>query len=110
MQIGKLAELTGVSIRMLRHYESVGLLRPRRTASGYRRFTLEDIDTVKRILTLNRAGFTLPVVRSLLNCVESGTEPCEALKVKVREQLAQIDNQFEALRESRRLLNYLMTG
>lgn len=105
MQIGKLAVLTGVSIRMLRYYESAGLLHPSRTDAGYRSFSSEDVDIVRRILILNGAGFTLPVVRSLLNCVHAGISPCEELKAKVREQLTQIDRQFEALSESRNLLN-----
>ncbi|EAA6444366.1 TPA: MerR family transcriptional regulator [Salmonella enterica subsp. enterica serovar Liverpool] len=110
MQIGKLAMLTGVSIRMLRYYESAGLLHPARTDAGYRSFTPDDVDIVRRILILNGAGFTLPVVRRLLNCIQSGTEPCEELKIKVREQLAQIDRQFESLSESRKLLNQLIIG
>ncbi|ECF1703805.1 MerR family transcriptional regulator [Salmonella enterica subsp. enterica] len=110
MQIGKLAALTGVSIRMLRYYESAGLLHPARTEAGYRRFTSEDVNIVRRILILNGAGFTLPVVRSLLNCVHAGTSPCEELKAKVREQLMQIDRQFEALSESRKLLTQLVIG
>ena len=68
------------------------------------------MDIVRRILILNGAGFTLPVVRGLLNCVHEGTEPCEELKIKVREQLVQIDRQFEALSESRKLLNHLIIG
>ncbi|MBJ3674482.1 MerR family DNA-binding transcriptional regulator, partial [Salmonella enterica subsp. enterica serovar Braenderup] len=48
MQIGKLAALTGVSIRMLRYYESAGLLHPSRTDTGYRSFSSEDVDIVRR--------------------------------------------------------------
>ena len=108
MQIGKLAALTGVSIRMLRYYESAGLLHPVRTEAGYRRFMPEDVDIVRRILILNGAGFTLPVVCRLLNCIHSGTDPCEELKIKVREQLDLIECQFKTLHESRELLNKLL--
>lgn len=108
MQIGKLAAITGVSIRMLRYYEQAGLLQPARSQAGYRQFRAEDIDVVKRILILNRAGFTLPVVYGLLNCVQSGTVPCETLKIKIREQLALIKCQVENLNESSRLLNQLL--
>lgn len=108
MQIGKLAAVTGVSIRMLRYYERAGLLHPARTEAGYRRFTAEDIEVVKRILTLNRAGLTLSAVRGLLNCVRSGTAPCETLKIKIRDQLNQIERQIEALSESRKLLSQLL--
>lgn len=109
MQIGKLAALTGVSIRMLRYYESAGLLHPTRTEAGYRCFTREDVAVVKRILTLNQAGFTLPAIRGLLNCVGSETAPCETLKIRVREQLDEIDRRIETLYESRALLNQLLT-
>lgn len=110
MQIGKLAAMTGVSIRMLRYYESIGLLHPARTEAGYRRFTIDDIDVVKRILILNRAGFSLPAIHGLLNCVHAGTTPCETLKIKIREQLTRIERQVENLNESRKLLNQLLTN
>ncbi len=109
MQIGKLSERTGVSIRMLRYYESAGLLYPKRTEAGYRCFILEDVEVVGRILMLNRAGFTLPVIRGLLNCVRSNVTPCETLKIKIWAQLALVDRQVEALNESRELLNELLS-
>ncbi|MFT8211866.1 MAG: MerR family transcriptional regulator [Symbiopectobacterium sp.] len=74
MQIGKLAELTGVSIRMLHYYENVGLLHPTRTETGYRYFAPQDADVVRRIVMLNWAGFTLPVIASVLNCAR-GSHP-----------------------------------
>jgi DNA-binding transcriptional MerR regulator len=37
------ARLTGVTIKALRHYERRGLLSPRRTAAGHRRYTLQDL-------------------------------------------------------------------
>lgn len=108
MQIGKLSELTGVSIRMLRYYENSGLLHPTRTETGYRHFAAQDVDVVRRIVMLNRAGFTLPVIASVLNCVRAKVTPCETLKIKIREQLALIDRQVDALGESRALLNGLL--
>lgn len=108
MQIGKLAELTGVSIRMLRYYENAGLLHPTRTETGYRDFAVHDADVVRRILMLKRAGFTLPVIASVLNCVRAGARPCDALKMKIREQLALIDRQVDALGQSRELLKGLL--
>ncbi|EFC1509901.1 MerR family transcriptional regulator [Escherichia coli] len=110
MQIGKLAAMTGVSIRMLRYYESAGLLHPARTETGYRSFTVNDVDVVKRILILNRAGFSLPAIHGLLNCVNAGATPCETLKIKIREQLTRIEHQVETLNESRKLLNQLLTN
>lgn len=108
MQIGKLAALTGVSIRMLRYYESAGLLHPTRTESGYRCFTSQDVAVVQRIRVLNQAGFTLPVIRGVLHCVRSGQVPCETLKIKMRQQRDEIERQINALYESRDLLEQLL--
>jgi len=48
MRIGELSARTGVSVRMLRHYEKEGLLHPSRLASGYRAYTSADADRVKK--------------------------------------------------------------
>lgn len=108
MQIGKLATLTGVSVRMLRYYEEAGLLIPERTETGYRRYTVDDVSRVERILVLNRAGFTLPTIIGLLNCVNSGTALCDTLKNKIQDQLQEIERQFDDLKKSRALLQHLL--
>lgn len=111
MQIGKFAEVTGVSVRMLRYYENMGLLNPARNPSGYRLFSSNDVEVVKRIVMLNRTGMNLDVVRHLLGCVSSnnhGPAPCDALKVKVRQHIDKIDGQVKELNESRELLAGLL--
>jgi DNA-binding transcriptional MerR regulator len=112
MRIGELAKRTGVSLRMLRYYEQDGLLTPARSSSGQRFYTRHDVETVRRILLLKRAGLTLPVIRALIDCLPSQgspRSPCDALKVKVSEQMARIDHQVAALHESRQLLSTLVT-
>lgn len=107
MQIGKLATLTGISIRMLRYYEQQGLLRPDRTAAGYRRYSIADVNTVKQIELLNRAGLTLNTISHLTHCLGSSPEPvqlCSALTDKIRQQLVMVDQQIEMLNQSRLLL------
>ncbi|ARU93737.1 MerR family DNA-binding transcriptional regulator [Tatumella citrea] len=107
MQIGKLATLTGISIRMLRYYEQQGLLRPERTPAGYRRYSISDINTVKQIELLNRAGLTLNTISHLTDCLGSTPEPvqlCSALTDKIRQQLTLVDEQIDMLNQSRQLL------
>ena len=60
------------------------------------------------MLMLNAAVFPLPVHRILLYCVRSGSAPCEALQVKVHEQLDVIEKQMADLDESRGLLKGLL--
>ena len=68
MKIGELSKLSQISVRMLRYYEEEGLLSSKRTISGYRQFEIEDIDRVKLIHKLNKAGLTLKVIRRILPC------------------------------------------
>ncbi|MCJ9430088.1 MerR family transcriptional regulator [Kordiimonas marina] len=107
MQIGELAERCGVSVRMLRYYEAEGLLNPARTPSGYRDFDAGDVETVRRIVMLNRAGLTLSTIRTLLPCAREGGdgfEPCAAFKASLSAKLQDLDRQIEALQGSRQLV------
>jgi DNA-binding transcriptional MerR regulator len=52
--IKKIAELSGISRRTLRYYDEIGLLKPGRiNSSGYRIYTLKDIDKLQQIKTIN---------------------------------------------------------
>lgn len=69
MRIGELSERTGVSVRSLRYYEEQGLLSPARTPSGYRRFTEDDVTTVRRIGSLLAAGLNTRKIVRILPCL-----------------------------------------
>ena len=67
MRIGELATATGLTVRTLRHYESVGLLEPvARTESGYRVYRMQDAERLYAIVTLRRLGLSLAEIRSTL--------------------------------------------
>ena len=67
--IGDFARHGRVSVRMLRHYDATGLLRPARTdpASGYRFYEASQLARLNRIIALKDLGFTLDQVRTLLD-------------------------------------------
>jgi DNA-binding transcriptional MerR regulator len=67
LTIGEAARLAGVTVRAVRHYHQRGLLaEPERDASGYRRYTADDVVTLLRIRTLGEAGVPLARVAELL--------------------------------------------
>ena len=71
--IGEAARRAGVSGRMVRHYESLGLLAPvARTEAGYRLYAPEAADTVRLIQRAQRLGFSLAEIRALLAAWRAG--------------------------------------
>lgn len=72
MLIAEFACRAGVSARMLRHYENMGLLVPERTARGYRIYSAEDLVTIERIRLMLNAGLSAVAAKQYLDCVRAG--------------------------------------
>jgi MerR family transcriptional regulator, copper efflux regulator len=66
MNIGQAARLSGVSEKMVRHYEAIGLLRPARQANGYRDYAEPDVAVLRFIRHARDLAFPLDDVRRLL--------------------------------------------
>ncbi|MFJ5264793.1 methyltransferase domain-containing protein [Streptomyces sp. NPDC088387] len=65
--MGRVAELAGVSVRTLHHYDAVGLVRPSaRTPTGYRAYSGEDIERLREALAYRQLGFGLPEIAELV--------------------------------------------
>lgn len=71
-KISDFSRLGQVSPRMLRHYDQLGLLRPKQVDkwTGYRYYTIDQLGDLNRIIALKELGFTLEQVRDLLNAGE----------------------------------------
>lgn len=69
LTIGEFARRGRVSVRMLRHYDATGLLRPARTdpATGYRHYTADQLDLLNRVVALKDLGFTLNQVKEIVD-------------------------------------------
>ena len=68
MLIGEVAKRSGVSARMLRHYESLGLIEPsERTSGGYREYSADDIGRIFHIEGLRKLGMSLSEIGTLLS-------------------------------------------
>jgi DNA-binding transcriptional MerR regulator len=67
LTVGQLAELAGVTVRTLHHYDQAGLVRPSaRTPAGYRAYAPGDAERLRQVLTYRRLGFGLRQVAELL--------------------------------------------
>jgi len=69
LAIGDFARLGRVSVRMLRHYDAIGLLRPAHVdpTTGYRSYQAAQLAELNRIVALKDLGFTLEQVRVMLD-------------------------------------------
>lgn len=65
-RIRELAQLAGVTVRALHHYDRLGLLEPRRTEKGYRVYSLKDLAILEQIVALKFIGLPLETIRGLL--------------------------------------------
>ena len=88
--IGDFANLGRVSVRMLRHYDAIGLLRPARVdpASGYRYYTAAQLSVLNRVIALKDLGFTLHQVQVMIDEKVDPGELRGMLRLR-RAQLAQ---------------------
>jgi len=89
------AQLTGVTVKALRHYERRGLLAPHRTEAGYRRYSIHDLQRLEEILALKSLGLAL----SQITRVSHGgdMDALRAQRARLTEARARIDRAIAAL-------------
>lgn len=100
LKIGDFSKLSRISIRMLRHYDEIGLLAPKSTDSftGYRYYSEDQLPAAGQINSLKDMGFGLSAVREILKMYDDPKKLAEFLSVKQAEVKA------EAEEAARRLL------
>ncbi|MEV7086347.1 HEAT repeat domain-containing protein [Streptomyces sp. NPDC093085] len=102
MLIGEVARRSGVSARMLRHYESLGLVRPTgRSGAGYREYAGEDIRRILHIESLRSLGLSLREVGRALD--DPGFSPAELVDDLARKTRERIARETELLTRLRRI-------
>ena len=105
VQIGDVAERTGLSLRTIRWYEEVGLVPPSaRSAGGFRLYTDADIERLEIVKRMKPLEFTLEEMRDLLDTIDQLDVPAtpSAAQATLRERLVMYqelaDHRVEVLR------------
>lgn len=81
MDIGRASRESGVSVKMMRHYESIGLLpKAARTLANYRVYGPNDVHTLRFIRRARNLGFSMDDIRELLGLWQSRTRSSAAVK------------------------------
>jgi MerR family copper efflux transcriptional regulator len=82
MHIGEVAARTELSLRSLRHWDEVGLLRPSgRSEGGFRLYTEADVDKILLIRRMKPLGFTLEEMGELLAAIDAPQDPASAQRL-----------------------------
>ncbi|USL11104.1 MerR family transcriptional regulator [Bacillus bombysepticus] len=105
IHINKVGELTGVTVRTLRYYDEIGLLKPTsKTEGGHRLYTNEEIKKLQQVQFLKKVGFRLHEIKDMLSF--SDWDWSDSLK----NQLSFVINEQENLKKIELSLRELIHG
>lgn len=111
MNIGEAAAASGVSAKMMRHYESVALLPPAsRTESGYRQYTDKDIHTLRFIRRARDLGFSIDEIRDLLSLWQDRGRSSRQVKALAQEHLDDLQTKIDEIQAMKTALEHLVHG
>lgn len=121
IRIGDFSKLCHISIRMLRHYDDMGLLKPEQVDNftGYRYYDHAQLQTANRITALKDMGFSLAAIAEIMNEYHDPKSLAGFLAVKLSEiqeqeretknRLTRIESAIKRLREDERSMKYDVT-
>lgn len=108
MQIGEAAKACGVSAKMIRHYESIGLIPAAdRRESNYRDYSREDVHRLGFVRRARDLGFSIEEIRELLNLWNNKERNSADVKALTQAHIAELDGKIALLREMRSTLDAL---
>lgn len=107
--IGEAARRSGVSAKMLRHYESLGLLgQVRRTDSGYRQYSAADVHTLRFIKRSRDLGFSMAEISELVNLWQNRRRASASVKRIAQKHLDDLGARIESMQAMQRTLHQLL--
>ncbi|HSG74720.1 MAG TPA: Cu(I)-responsive transcriptional regulator [Burkholderiales bacterium] len=108
MNIGQAAKHSGVSAKMIRHYEGIGLIpKAARTFSGYRTYSGNDVHTLRFIRQARNLGFSIKQIEHLLGLWRNQRRPSSKVKALALEHIAALDARVAELQAMKRTLQAL---
>jgi MerR family transcriptional regulator, copper efflux regulator len=108
VKIGEASAASGISERMIRHYEKIGLMpAAARRDSGYRDYGARDVHTLRFVGRARDIGFTIEEIRKLLELWHDRTRASADVKALALARAADLKRKERALHEMRRSLEHL---
>jgi MerR family transcriptional regulator, copper efflux regulator len=108
MNIGQAAKAAGLNPKIIRYYESIGLIgQPRRSNSGYRDFIDKDVKVLRFIKRSRELGFSIERIRSLLSLWDDRGRQSAEVKQLAQQYIAEVDQDIARLQAIRAQLQTL---
>jgi Cu(I)-responsive transcriptional regulator len=109
MNIGDTARASGASAKMIRHYETLGLLkRARRSLGGYRLYDENDVHTLRFIRRSRDLGFSMTDIARLLGLWQNRRRASAEVKRIAQAHIADLDRRIVEMQELRGTLEHLV--
>ena len=109
MNIGQAADASGVSAKMIRHYEAIGLMaKALRTDSGYRIYDGNDVHTLRFIRRGRALGFSMKEIGQLLGLWRNRRRASGDVRRVAQQHIAELDQKIAELQAMRRTLHQLV--
>jgi len=111
MKIGEAADAAGVSAKMIRHYEQIGLVpEATRTDSGYRQYTERDVSILRFIRQSRRLGFSMEQIADLLGLWSNDRRASREVKALAQAHLDALEEKMREMAKMQQALKKLVTS
>ena len=102
VNIGAAAKASGVTAKMIRHYEEIGLIpQAKRTDSGYRRYSSNDVHTLRFIRQARLLGFSIKQIETLLGLWQNRRRASATVKRLAMEHVAELERKISEMQVMR---------
>lgn len=108
LTIGAAARASGVSAKMIRHYEDIGLIvKVNRTLAGYRTYSAHEIHELRFIRQARDLGFSTKQIAELLKLWRNHQRPSSKVKQLALEHIHELDRKIEDMQAMKATLEHL---
>ena len=109
MNIGQAAKASGVSAKMIRHYEEVGLIpAASRTEAGYRQYGAADVHTLRFVRHARDLGFSIAEIGELVGLWHNRRRPSRQVKALAQAHIQELEQKVQELQAMKAALEHLV--
>lgn len=108
MNIGAAAKASGVNAKLIRHYESIGIVpRAARSESGYRTYSEADVHILSFVKRARGLGFSMQEIKKLVSLWRNKSRASSEVKTLAQKHIANLDTKIKELQSLRNTLSHL---